>query len=311
MKTKSILLGALALTMLAACDNDDDQGFPRDGQVTFTATIGGQYVTRAYDTSWDKNDKIGISGTGYTNVPYQTANADGDFTVAPNVSPIYYQDGSTVTFTAYYPWNKLEQGTKTIAADTWGQAEQKSFDFLWAQATGSNGSGPVAFEFAHKMTKVVLTIVPGDDVSSYDVKNAVLSLEGFKHAGTFNVETGETATTDASTAMWEFANNTETAAYNAPLVDNEDGSISYTLILFPQVFGSPLPIFAETPGLTFSTTLDFTAANRSAKDEEPKNEWVAGRQYNMRVTLNKTDISVSGCTIGKWEEADGGTADAY
>lgn len=254
-----------------------------------------------------------VGSTVYTNVRYVTTGGNGDFTVGTPGNEIYYQDDNPVTFTAYYPWNNLATGVTTIAADTRAQASQSDFDFLWSRQTGSKATTNVQFLFAHKMAKLVLTIQKGDDVSYQEVQDAVLSLRGFKYNGTFNVTDGTaTATGDNLTADWTFAGNSTETGYNAPLSkDDVAESVSYTLILFPQEFSSPLPITATLTGMqSFSATLDFTAANVDAGDTDAKNEWVAGRQYNLSVTLHKTDITVDGCTIQGWDEANGGNVNA-
>lgn len=306
------MMAAAAVTiMLAGCNSEE--GLPAgesvQGVAHFSATIHAP-GTRAYDQSWEANDEIGISGTSgdkaYTNVCYLTEGGNGSFT--PKGEKIYFQDDNEVTFTAYYPWNDLQGGATTITADTWGQREQKKFDFLWAQAKGSKESPDVAFTFAHKMAKVVLTVKCGDDVSYEEVKNAVLMLDGFKHGGSFNVTTGAAEATGAESAMWEFANNADEDVYNAPFKrDDEKHTVSYSLIFFPQVFDSALPFTATLTGEQFFTAnLDFKNANAEKDKEQAKNEWVAGRQYNMGVVLNKTGIAVEGCTIAPWEEVPGG-----
>ena len=158
------------------------------------------------------------------------------------------------------------------------------------------------------MVKLVLTIRKGDGVSFQEVQDAVLSLGGFKYSGTFNVMDGKTSTADDLATGWTFAGNTTETGYNAPLSkDDAAETVSYTLILFPQEFSSPLPITATiTGGQSFSATLNFTKANENAGDTDAQNEWVPGRQYNLSVTLHKTDITVDGCSIQGWEEADGG-----
>ena len=321
MKTKAILLGSLAIA-LVACNNDENTAISTDnGQALFSASIEGQNKTRAYDQAWEVNDLIGITGTTgdktYTNVAYKTENATGNFKAATIGTEIYYQDDNTVNFTAYYPWNDLAAGTTAITADTWvqsGASGQKSFDFLYATGQGSKASPTVAFTFSHKMAKLALTIRKGTDVTFDEVKAVKLSLMGFNHKGTFNVADGRTATEeDTEPEMWQFTKNTDdNATYNAPFTVNDNNqTVTYSLILFPQEFTQSLPFSAElTDKQTFSATLDFTAANQDAGDAEPKNEWVAGRQYNMSVTLNKTSIMVDGCTITKWQEANGGNVDA-
>jgi len=156
---------------------------------------------------------------------------------------IYCQDDNTVTFTAYYPWNNL-QGAAAITADTRAQASQKTFDFLWAQASSSKAKPQVSFSFAHRMAKIVLTIRRGNNVSYQEVQDAVLSLTGFKNNGTFNVTDGTAgATGDVLDTSWTFASNTGDAVVNnVPQVnDDSAGTVSYTLILFPQELAAPLP----------------------------------------------------------------------
>lgn len=318
MKVRTIFMATLAAAVLAACNNDENNVIDTgSSQATFTAAIDGQVNTRAYDQVWEANDAIGISGTSgsttYTNVQYVTTGGNGNFTVGTPGNEIYYQDDNAVTFTAYYPWKNLAAGVTTITADTRAQASQSDFDFLWSQQTGSKATPNVQFLFAHKMAKLVLTIQKGDDVSYQEVQNAVLSLRGFKNNGSFNVTNGTaTATGDNLTTDWTFAGNSTETGNNAPSSkDATAETVSYTLILFPQEFTTALPITATLTGMqSFSATLDFTEANRYAKDDNPKNEWVAGRQYNLSVTLHKTGITVNGCTIQGWDEAEGGNVNA-
>ena len=319
MKAKIIFMATLAAAVLTACNNDENNVIDTgSSQATFTAAIDGQVNTRAFDQTWEAGDAIGISGTSgstvYTNVQYVTDSdgTSGNFTVGTQGNEIYYQDDNSVTFTAYYPWANLAADATTITADTRAQASQSDFDFLWSRQTGSKASPNVQFIFAHKMAKLVLTIQKGNDVSYQEVQDAVLSLGGFKYSGTFNVTDGTTSTADDLATGWTFAGNTSETGYNAPFVPNATAeSVSYTLILFPQEFSSPLPITATLTGMqSFSATLDFTAANVDAGDTDAKNEWVAGRQYNLSVTLHKTDITVDGCTIQGWDEANGGNVNA-
>ena len=316
MKAKTIFMATLAAAVLTACNNDENNVIDTgSSQATFTAAINGQVNTRAFDQTWEADDAIGISGTSgstvYTNVQYVTTGGNGNFTAGTSGNEIYYQDDNSVPFTAYYPWTNLAADATTITADTRAQASQSDFDFLWSRQTGSKASPNVQFIFAHKMAKLVLTIRKGNDVSYQEVQDAVLSLGGFKYSGTFNVTDGTTSTADDLATGWTFAGNTTETGYNAPLSkDDAAETVSYTLILFPQVFSSRLPITAITGGQSFSATLDFTDANVDAGDTDAQNEWVAGRQYNLSVTLHKTDITVDGCTIQGWDEANGGNVNA-
>lgn len=306
----------MAVVFIASCTNDENGCENSDnGQAEFSATINGT-ETRAVNAQWEANDLIGISGASaskvYSNIAYKTASANGNFSVVTSGTEIYYLDDNAVNFTSYYPRTDLAAGETIIDADTKKQSDQKSFDFLFAKGTGSKASPAVAFAFSHKMAKLALTIKKGANVSYDEVKKAVLTLEGFKAQGTFNTADGTTATNNNETTLWDFANNTNDSAFNAPLTkDDAKETVTYSLIVFPQEFSKSLPIYAKLTGAqTFGATLDFTVANRNAGDNTPKNNWVAGRQYNLSVTLNGTGLSVNGCDISDWTQANGGNYNA-
>lgn len=313
---KYIILPVTLLLALTACNNDEYAPDGSDGNapVSFTASIAGQQVSRAIDNTWENGDQIGISGTSgtvaYNNVAYQTTVGDGIFTVTTPNTDIYYQTTDDVHFTAYYPWNNLATGATTISADTWGQADQKTFDFLWAQGTGNKAAKNVAFNFNHKMAKLALTVKAGTGVNFDEVKAAGLMLSEYLYKGSFDITTG-VATADAASpaAFWTFANNpAENKAYDAPYsIDNDKQTITYSLILFPQSFdeGFKMEFSADLVQL-LSTDLDFTTANADAGDTSAKNELVAGRQYNLSIVLNKTGLTVTGCTISNWVNVNGG-----
>lgn len=299
----------MALLLLTACGSENDSPVLSGDAPHFSATIEGHNRSRAFDTNWDSGDAIGISGksgdVNYTNVQYTTT-GNGNFTAA--ASEIYFQDNNPVTFTAYYPF---AADASVITADTWRQQDQKNFDFLWAQARGSKALPNVPFVFGHKMSKLVLTIRKGADVNFEEVKAAVLSLDGFKHEGTFDAAAG-VASADGNAAAWTFANNTAKAGFNAPaVIDPAAETVAYTIILFPQTFEDALPFEATLTGKqSFKALLDFTAANTAAGDADAANAWLAGRQYNLSVTLHKTALTVDGCTISAWTPAEGGNIDA-
>ena len=312
---KYLILSAALLLAMTACNNGEEAtgNSAEDTPVSFTASIAGQQTSRAFNQTWEKGDKIGISGTSgtvaYTNVAYETKNGDGNFAIVEGGTRIYYQTTDPVTFTAYYPQTTLADGVTTISADTREQSAQNNFDFLWAQGTGRKSAKNVAFSFTHRMAKLALTIKAGAGVSYEEVKAAKLMLSDYLYKGTFDITTGTAIAEAETTAEYkQFANNTEAeAAYNAPsIIDEEGKTVTYSLILFPQGFTTKSMTFGAELAQTLSVSLDFTTANTAAGDSDAKNELIAGRQYNLSIMLNKTEATVTGCTISKWEEADGG-----
>lgn len=301
---------AIAALSLAACSSDDDNNTKATATAAakFSAVIDGQ--TRAYDTYWDNGDQIGITGTSgdkaYANVAYATAEGDGEFSVVTEGEEIYFQNDDEVTFTAYYPHN----ASTSITANTHEQGNQKQFDFLYATATGKKAQPEVSLRFKHEMTRVVVTVVPGNGVTFDEVKAAQLSLAGFKNNGQFDALTGSATASGTDCEAWTFANNTDNTAYNAKqTIDTDNSAVSYSMILFPQELTEAMP-FAATNIQTYKTTINLTDANANAGDATAKNQFVAGRQYNLKVTLNKTSIKVTSCTIEPWNQVNGGEASA-
>lgn len=313
---KSKIMSFIAATVcgaaLAGCAGEDNLPEPGAGKSSpdFTATIG-ETDSRAFDRQWEAGDEIGISGAGSANVCYLTKDGGAGFTVRTPGDEIYFLDDEEVTFTAYYPWSSLAEGEARISADTRMQATQKSFDCLWAQASGKKSAPEVAFAFAHRMTKVALTVKAGNGVDADEIKAARMSLEGFRFKGAFNPADGSTSTEDATAPEWEFAGN-ENAACNAPAAsDDAENSVTFPLIFFPQLLDAPLPFVATLPGgHILKAEIDFTAANSGKDGAAARNEWVSGRQYNLTVTLNKTGISLDRCSITPWNEVNGGNIDA-
>lgn len=306
MKTTKYMLLAAAAMAFAACSNDDEVG--NNGPVAAQVTAGVDGVTRAYDQTWEADDAIGISTvagddgtqpqTSYTNMHYETTGGDGNFTHSDGaVTGIFFQDAAeTVTFNAYYPFKGTEGTAAGTISDvtTETQTNQKNFDFMFAEgATASRSNPTVSFTddaiFKHKMTRLVLNIKTDSEAgfNAGDVKNGTYSLKGLKHSGTFNTADGTaTATGDASNDYWEI-NATPSDANNVR---------TYTLILYPQ----------SNADLTFKATIggqDYTCNYITPA-------LAAGTSYTYTITVKKTALVVSDCTIQKWNEADAQTGDA-
>lgn len=298
-----ILIAVTAIVALSGCGNNKETEPDLTGRKdapSFTATIGDD-LTRAFDQTWELGDEIGISGCNRTNVCYITNNASS-FRVKQSGDQIYFQDESEVIFTAYYPWNNLNAGVSVINVDTKDQTKQKTFDYLWATASGKKDAPDVSFNFTHRMTKLYLTVRPGNGMSYEELKKVRLSLKGFGLTGTFNTADGNTIAGAPAGEAWNFS---ELAQNN----DTEQ-TMSFSFIFIPQVFNGPLEFLARldipgNDGLDLNAVIDFTNANREKDGASARNEWVAGRQYNLSITLNKTGITLNDCNINPWSKVEG------
>lgn len=297
--SKYFITAALALMMLTGCNNIEDQpyGSGKKDFPEFTANIDGA-LTRASGHSWDIGDEIGISGSNRSNVCYVTNNGDGIFAVKTRGNQIYFQNDGEVVFTAYYPWSNQADNSEEITADTRLQNNQKKFDFLWSQASGSKENPDVEFKFSHRMTKLVITVNTGVAMDFNQIKTGLFSFEGMRHIGSFNTTDGSTSA-DSGSSVWSFSEFAD--------INDTEKTITISLIVFPQLFNELLKFSAEFSNPDsindlFQTGIDFTNANKELDGEDAKNEWVAGRQYNLSLTLHKTGVALDNCTINSWNK---------
>ena len=286
MKTRFFAFAALALT-LAACNNDNEN--LNDGPVAakFIADITPATRVNSEGTDWTEGDRIGVTGAGFTNVPYKREY--GKFVT--DGTTIYFNDTETHTFHAYYPYQS-DGGTVTVstAADKQGPG----IDFLFASgAKGSTRSPEVSFtdktdkggednSFHHRMSLIKFTFKPGDGLIFNGMEPADYTLDGLKHEGTFDTATGTTAVT---------------AAAESPITMQLGGATTSQVIILPQVVNSSLELKVSFNGLDYTTTLP-----NPSKPEA--NLFSAGYAYTYNITLNNKGITVEEPEITPWEPGD-------
>ena len=283
MKTRFFAFAALALT-LAACNNDNEN--LNDGPVAakFIADITPATRVNSEGTDWTDGDRIGVTGAGFTNVPYKREN--GKFVT--DGTTIYFDDTETKTFNAYYPYQS-DGGTVTVstAADKQGTG----IDFLFASgATGNTHSPDVSFtdktdkggednSFHHRMSLIKFTFKPGDGLIFNGMEPADYTLDGLKHEGTFDTATGTTAVTAAS---------------ESPITMQLGGATTSQVIILPQGVTTSLDLTVSFNGLDYTTTLP-----NPSKPEA--NQFSAGYAYTYNITLNNKGITVEEPEITPWE----------
>lgn len=283
MKTRFFAFAALALT-LAACNNDNEN--LNDGPVAaqFIADITPATRVNSEGTDWTEGDRIGVTGAGFTNVPYKREY--GMF--VPDGTVIYFDDTETHTFHAYYPY-QAEGGTVTVstAADKQGTG----IDFLFASgATGDTHNPEVSFtdktdkggpdnSFQHCMSLIKFTFKAGDGLIFNGMEPADYTLDGLKHEGTFDTATGTTAVT---------------AAVESPITMQLGGATTSQVIILPQGVTTSLDLTVSFNELDYTTTLP-----NPSKPEA--NQFSAGYAYTYNITLNNKGITVEEPEITQWE----------
>ena len=283
MKTRFFAFAALALT-LAACNNDNEN--LNDGPVAakFIADITPATRVNSEGTDWTDGDRIGVTGAGFTNVPYKREN--GKFVT--DGTTIYFNDTETHTFHAYYPYQS-DGGTVTVstAADKQGA----DIDFLFASgATGDTHNPTVSFtdktdkggpdnSFHHCMSLIKFTFKAGDGIIFNETEPSGYTVDGLKLEGTFDTATGTTAVTAAS---------------ESPITMQLGGATTSQVIILPQGVTTSLDLTVSFNGLDYTTTLP-----NPSKPEA--NQFSAGYAYTYNITLNNKGITVEEPEITPWE----------
>lgn len=280
MKIRHFALAALAISM-AACTSDNEN-MNTDGPVAakFIADITPATRVNSEGTDWTDGDRIGVTGAGFTNVPYKREN--GKFVT--DGTTIYFNDTETKTFNAYYPYQS-DGGTVTVntAADKQGT----DIDFLFASgATGDTRNPTVEFTgdhaFKHCMSLIKFTFKPGDGIMFSETEPASYTLGGLKIEGTFDTATGTTAVT---------------AAANSPITMQLNGATASQVIILPQEVTIPLDLSVSYNGQSYKATLKLP-------ETPTANFYTAGYAYTYNITLNNKDIEVSEPTITPWKDGD-------
>lgn len=322
MKQRFFIMAAAAMT-LAACSNDENMEIT-DSPVAARITAGlSAPTTRAIGTNWNA-DEIGVwvkdapasdMETLYKNMRYTTTStgATADFT-ATTGEGIFFQDATeTVTFAAYAPYQPSEDNA-TLPGDN-GKVDvdtetnntedkQEDIDFLFAEgatATRTNytvtfadntASGGADHSFHHKMAQlnVVFQTSITDGFGLYDIFGGSFNLGGLVHDGTFNVTDGTTETTGSEVADWDISG----CKY-----EDAETTRTYSLILLPQdLTNKALNVKVGINGQTYYNS---NAINPNLQ---------AGYTYTYTITVKKSGLVVSGCTITPWANGSTGSGDA-
>ena len=283
----TLLAGSLSLT---SCQNDEET-MQTDARVALQVTSGIQ--TRAYDATWEANDEIGIFGftqgdapaQAYTNERYVTTGGNGTFT--PGGTPIYLPtDDSYLDFVAYYPHTTSLTADGIYAVDVTNQSIQKDIDLMAASKLSANRSkNTVAFNFEHKLSKIVLTFKPGDGMALSELTGMKVQLTNQQPKATFDVTQPD----------GEVVVGTNTPA-TLTLNTDADGMSSEGIVLPSANFdGMTLHLELSDGGSFFNWNL-----NKSQNADK----FEAGKKYVYDITVNRSGLGVT-ATITDWTPGNG------
>lgn len=311
---KQYIFLAAAAMLMSACNTDKENLDNGPVEAIITAGVDGA-TSRANNNLWEE-DEIGVmviapSGNSmmelYKNVKYTTsANGKTEAIFKAYTQGIFFQSADDITFAAYGPYresdaNVLPGGDGVILDSTKYQNSrdvQKKVDYIYAfGATASRGNQTVEFKddnkFNHKMSRLIISVKTSSDdgFTAEDVAAGVYTLGGLNHYGQFDVTTGTAeAIGETIDDAWSLTDNS--------LKTENNGVVTFTSILYPQTLQNALKFTATIDDLSYTNDSGIHPALE------------AGKSYSYTITVRKTGISISGCTIGNWTEIPNVDVDA-
>lgn len=242
MKMKSLLGIMLSLCILQSCQNDETSIIRNEVNnkgIAFSSVIDDAQNSRAYNSTWEVKDEIGVFMLSHdnrqvleSNVTYVTNTPEGYF-VSKNRPMNYPEDGRTVDFIAYYPYNESVTDYTSYTINLRDQSKQNAIDLMTAtNLTGRDQNSPQGnLQFRHLLSKLVLNLSASEGNLLKGIKAKV---KGVKVNGTADLSTGVLTPADETADLSLFVNEEGTQAEAVLLPQTLTGKLRISLELNGQ-----------------------------------------------------------------------------
>ena len=283
MMNNRLLVAALAISALTACDNETNEN-GLDGRTPLTVTGSSIAESRATDNAWEKNDAIGVTlfeaGTSNTVLDnpnagkYITSEGNGAFAPIDKANTIYYPtQNKKADIVAFYPYTNLGADLK-VPVNVVNQTKLSAIDLMVADKVKGKSAADdeVSLSFRHKLVKIDLSIDCTESAANVDLSKATVALHG-----------------TPATAEWNLADGTlkagAAATIDVPAI-YKDKKLTATAIVVPcDVKGVKLVITADDRAYDVPFTANMVLT--------------AGTKNTLRVHLAHTEATVE-ATIEDW-----------
>ena len=274
---KKLLVGALALLALTACNQDNKSEALQQEAMQFGSNIPALNLRMA-NNAFEANDAIGISMTGdatATNVEYKTTAGGATATFKPAAAGLTFAEGQTVNFVSYYPYSA--SATTDLAIDlTNAQTDVLYSNNLTGIKTAKDATGANhVLQFTHKLALVSFTMAglpAGTTIAS-------AQLEGIVTTSSMKIADGT------------LTNGTATATQKLQL---KNGAFAPTIVI-PATNANAKLVIKLSDGKSYSYTFASLALQ-------------SGKNHKFNVTLASGAITVDQVNgqITDWDVVDGG-----
>lgn len=307
MKTR--LMGLLAWPLLAAgCQSGSDDASAPQTPVGETlrlecAMAGGTRAGTDVQTSafvadrtvsvWLKNVMEGSTHrTAFTEYACTVAANGSTLTPPAGTDLNYVGPGEYVSAYAVAPTAGFSGTTTfTVAADQTADANYLASDLVFSeQKTYAQTSGALRLQFRHLLTKIVVNIQKGNDITDGEFETAQsrnIVLRNIKRGATFNYGDGQTVVSPTN------------ATGDAGTVTLSSGG---ACIIPPQVI---------TGGVPFITIGNDEDTTQGIYIPGGQKTFEGGKQYTYTVTIHKDYIATGTPTVSNWGSTETIDGNAY
>ena len=273
---KKLLVGALALLALTACNQDNKEPALQQEAMQFGSNIPALNLRMA-NNAFEANDAIGISMTGdatATNVEYKTTAGGATATFKPAAAGLTFAEGQTVNFVSYYPYSA--SATTDLAIDlTNAQTDVLYSNNLTGIKTPKDATGANhVLQFKHKLALVSFTMTglpAGTTITS-------AQLEGIVTTSSMKIADGT------------LTNGTKTATQQLQL---KNGAFAPTIVI-PATNANAKLVIKLSDGKSYS----YTFANLALQSGK-------NHKFNVSFASNALTVDEVNGQISDWEVVDG------
>ena len=192
----------LAAALLATTSCSKEEGNSDNGQLLLAPALPN--MSKATETEFESGDRFGIYAVEYKEdapLPLQLSGNWANNSMALyngtnwSISPvIWWNNASKLDVIAYYPYNSnpnsVDNYLFTIEADQRESGFTLS-DLMWAKAKGAERSaGAVALNFRHKLSRLDIKLIRGDEFEGDIPADAVVKVMGTVSSAIMDMESG-------------------------------------------------------------------------------------------------------------------------